>query len=131
MFWYMILIETDKKRAVKETQSKQSVLGVKEMKNRSREERALAGKVLRDWKKTRKVKRREKGVEIHLQFEVEVASGAFSNPVCLHGFDPVPLWKVLQGVQEGLKEIKPQVYYFVQVWKELIFHFTVEKRYSY
>lgn len=131
MFWYMILIETDKKRAVKETQSKQSVLGVKEMKNRSTEEGALAGKGLRDWKKTRKVKRREKGVEIHLQFEVEVASGALSNPVCLHGFDPVPLWKVLQGVQEGLKEIKPQVYYFVQVWKELIFHFTVEKRYSY
>lgn len=48
MFWYMILIETDKKRAVKETQSKQSVPGVKEMKNRSTEEGALAGKVLRD-----------------------------------------------------------------------------------
>lgn len=48
MFWYMILIETDKKRAVKETQSKQSVLGVKEMKNRSREEEALAAKRLRD-----------------------------------------------------------------------------------
>lgn len=44
MFWYMILIETDKKRAVKETQSRQSVLGVKEMKNRSTEEGALAGK---------------------------------------------------------------------------------------
>lgn len=48
MFWYTILIETDKKRAVKETQSKQSVLGVKELKNRSREEAALAGKGLRD-----------------------------------------------------------------------------------
>lgn len=77
------------------------------------------------------MKRREKEVEIHLQFEIEVASSTLSNPVCLHGFDPVPLWKVLQGVKKGLKEIKTQVYYFVQVWKELIFHFTVEKRYSY
>lgn len=36
MFWYMILIEIHKKKAVKESQSKQSALGVKEMKNRRR-----------------------------------------------------------------------------------------------
>lgn len=45
-----------------------------------------------------------KGAEIHLEFEIEIAAGALSNPVCLHGFDPVPLWKVCQGIQEWLEE---------------------------
>lgn len=44
------------------------------------------------------------GAEIHLKFEIEVAAGAVSNPVCLHAFDPVPLWKVCQGIQERLQE---------------------------
>lgn len=73
----------------------------------------------------------EKGDEIHLEFEIKVAAGALSNPVCLHGFDPIPLWKVLQGVQERLEtETKTQAHYFVQVWKELLLHLIMEKRNS-
>lgn len=44
------------------------------------------------------------GAEIHLQFEIKKAASAVSNPVCLHGFDPIPLWEVGQGVQERLQE---------------------------
>lgn len=40
-----------------------------------------------------------KGAEIYLEFEIKVAAGTLSNPVCLHGFDPVPLRKVCQGIQ--------------------------------
>lgn len=45
-----------------------------------------------------------KGAEIYLEFEIEVAAGTLSNPVCLHGFDPVPLRKVCQGIQQRLEE---------------------------
>lgn len=45
---------------------------------------------------------RERAAEIHLEFEIEVAAGAVTNPVGLHGFDTIPLWEVCQGVQERL-----------------------------
>lgn len=45
----------------------------------------------------------KKRAEIHLEFKIEVAASALSNPVCLHGFNPIPLWKVCQGIQQWLR----------------------------
>lgn len=42
--------------------------------------------------------------QIYLEFEIEIAAWTLSNPVCLHGFDPIPLWKVCQSIQERLEE---------------------------
>lgn len=41
--------------------------------------------------------------EIHLEFKVEVAASALPDPVCLHGFNSIPLWKVCQSIQERLR----------------------------
>lgn len=46
-----------------------------------------------------------RGVELYLEEEIKVAASAIPNPVGLHGFDPVPLWEVGQGVQQGLREV--------------------------
>lgn len=43
---------------------------------------------------------------------MEVAAGAVSNPVGLHGLDPVPLWQLRQGVQEGLGERNTSYIFF-------------------
>lgn len=93
-------------------QGKQSVLGVKEMGNRGWGEGATgkhSAEKVWDWKKARmmneqKGEKEGGGPEIHLKIEIKVAAGAVSNPVRLHGFDPVPLRKVCQGVQERLQE---------------------------
>lgn len=42
--------------------------------------------------------------QIYLEFEIEIAARTLSNPVCLHGFDPVPLRKVCQSIQQRLGE---------------------------
>lgn len=42
--------------------------------------------------------------QIYLEFEIKIAARTFSNPVCLHGFDPVPLRKVCQRIQQRLEE---------------------------
>lgn len=44
-------------------------------------------------------------LSIHLEEEIKVAAAAIPNPVGLHGFDPVPLWEVGQGIEQGLREV--------------------------
>lgn len=74
-------------------------------------EKRKAGASLRekkwDWKGMRKNEWKtssRRGTEVYLEFEIEVTAGTLSNPVCLHGFDPVPLWQVCQGIQQRLQE---------------------------
>lgn len=60
-----------------------------------------------DWKEMRKNEWKtssRRGAEVYLEFEIEVTAGTLSNPVCLHGFHPVPLWQVCQGIQQRLQE---------------------------
>lgn len=45
-----------------------------------------------------------KSAQIYLEFEIEIGTRTLSNPVCLHGFDPIPLRKVYQGIQKRLEE---------------------------
>lgn len=78
--------------------------------------------------------RRGKETEIHLELEIEVAAGAISNPVCLHGFDTIPFWKVCQGVQERLekaRQINSQLYFFVRVKKRAHFPLDCGKQTSF
>lgn len=73
--------------------------------NKSRTKRWGISKTLSTTEKKKKKKDQkwtEDKVEIYLESVIKIAAGAFSYPVCLHGFDPVPLWKLLQGIQERL-----------------------------
>lgn len=66
--------------------------------------------------------------QIYLEFEIEIAARTLSNPVCLHGFDPVPLRKVCQSIQQRLEEEdenKDTSLLLFQVFKRALF--TVEK----
>ena len=67
-----------------------------------------------------------KGAEIYLEFEIEVAAGTLSNPVCLHGFDPIPLRKVCQCIQERLKEGHKQRCKYTTLCNFRNFHLNME-----